>query len=84
MIDEQLELQIGDARDYPFELTVPEDSPPTVMGSATTPPCASNIEWAMTAVAHLLQAPGEYAKNPATGYKVNMYNAGMAPLDRGD
>jgi hypothetical protein len=84
MLDEQLVLQAGDVRDYPFELTVPEDALPTVVGSATTPPCASRITWAMVAVARVLRAPGEYGDKPSAGYRVNVYNAGVTPIDRSD
>jgi hypothetical protein len=71
----QLELQAGDSRDYPFELTVPEDAPPTVLGSTTTPPCASRITWAMTAVSHLARTPGQESDKSSTAYELNIYNA---------
>jgi hypothetical protein len=84
VLDEQTDVQAGDTRDYPFELTMPGDAPPTVLGSATTPPCASHIAWATTAVAHLLRAPGEYGDNPSVAFRVNVYNTGMNPIDGGD
>jgi hypothetical protein len=84
VLDEQLDLQAGAARDYPFELTVPDDAQPTVVGSATTPPCASHISWVTTAVAHLLLAPGEYGERPSVACRVNVYNAAVTPTDSGN
>jgi hypothetical protein len=75
VLDAQLELQAGDSSDYPFALRVPEDAPPTVLGTETTPPCASLITWEITAVAHLLLAPGQYGDHPCVVCRVNMYNA---------
>ena len=75
LLDEQLELQAGDARDYAFELSVPEEATPTVLGSDTSPPCASRITWATTAVAQLLRAQGHTSQKSSIACRVNVYNA---------
>jgi hypothetical protein len=80
LLDEPLVLEAGDTRTYPFDLTLPDDADPTVLGQATTPPCASHIAWAVTAVAEPVRSPDErYDTKPGVSVSLNVYNANVAP-----
>ena len=79
LLTEQLDLQPGDTKKLPFELTLPADAAPTVRGSLTTPPCHSIISWDVGAEAKSV-ALGD-SKTAANGFAylgINVYNADVA------
>jgi hypothetical protein len=83
LLNEHLDLQPGDTKKLPFELTLPSDAAPTVRGSMTTPRCHSIISWDVGAEAKAV-APGD-DKTEANGFVylgVNVYNADGAPPGR--
>jgi hypothetical protein len=80
LLNEHLNLQPGDTRKLPFELTLPADAAPTVRGSMTTPKCHSIISWDVGAQAKSV-LPGD-DKTQANGFVyigINVYNADAAP-----
>ena len=80
LLDEPLDLEAGDTRKYPFDLTLPDDADPTVLGKTTTPPCSSHIAWVVTAVAEPVRSPDDRGDTkPGVGLDVNVYNAAVAP-----
>jgi sporulation-control protein spo0M len=84
-VDEPLDLQAGDTRTFPFELTLPEDAEPTVLGLSTTPPCSSVLYWTVVAIATHVLSPGEKRDGrPAVQLGINVYNAPVAPLHQNE
>jgi hypothetical protein len=80
LLSEHLDLQQGDTRNLPFELTLPADAAPTVRGSLTTPRCHSVISWDVGASARSV-LPGDDGTE-ARGYVyygINVYNADETP-----
>jgi hypothetical protein len=80
LLSEHFDLQPGDTRKLPFELTLPADAAPTVRGSMTTPKCHSIISWDVAAEAKAVP-PGD-DKTEANGfvyYGINVHNAGGTP-----
>ena len=75
-VDTPLDLQAGDTRTFPFELTLPDDALPTVLGPHSTPPCFSIISWNVVAVATRVLSPGEIGTGKsAINLGINVYNA---------
>jgi hypothetical protein len=80
LLNEHLDLQPGDTKKLPFELTLPADAAPTVRGGMTTPPCHSIISWDVGAEAEFV--PSGDDKTEANGFVyvgINVYNADGAP-----
>jgi hypothetical protein len=83
VLDEPLVLQRGDAKDLPFDLTLPDDAAPTVRGSMTTPPCHSIISWDVGAEAWcVLSADGKTDTKGFVYLGVNVYNTDVGPPGR--
>jgi SpoOM protein len=75
LVTEPLDLQPGDTKNLPFELTLPADSAPTVRGSLTTPRCHSIISWDVGASVRCAR-PAD-AKTDTRGFVylgINVYN----------
>jgi hypothetical protein len=83
LLDQPVDLQPGDRREFPFELTLPGDAAPSVRGSLTTPPCHSIVSWDVGA--HARCAPSGEAggdKNSTDGFAylgINVYNTDVTP-----
>jgi hypothetical protein len=76
LLSEHLDLQPGDTRKLPFELTLPADAAPTVRGSLTTPKCHSIISWDVGAEAtSVLPGDGKTEANGFVYVGINVYNA---------
>ena len=79
LLDEPLDLQPGDTRNLPFDLTLPDDAAPTVRGSVTTPPCHSIISWDVGAEAKsVLSADDKTGTQGFVYLGVNVYNTDVA------
>jgi hypothetical protein len=79
LIDEPLDLQPGDTKNLPFDLTLPDDAAPTVRGSMTTPPCHSMISWDVGAEAKARLSADDKAGTQGFVYLgVNVYNTEVA------
>ena len=77
---EPVDLQPGDTRKVPFELTLPPDAAPTVRGGLTTPPCHSIVSWDVGAEAESLLSPDDKTTTDGFVYVgINVYNADVSP-----
>jgi hypothetical protein len=80
LLNEHLDLQPGDTKTLPFELTLPADAAPTVRGSLTTPRCHSIISWDVAADAKFIPSGADKTEANSLVYLgVNVYNADGAP-----
>ena len=79
LLDEPVDLQPGDTRNFPFDLTLPDEAAPTVRGSMTTPPCHSIISWDVGAEAKSVLSGDDKTGSRGFVYLgVNVYNTGVA------
>lgn len=78
--DQSLQLDPGDRRSVPFEVTLPTDAAPTVRGSLTTPHCHSAVAWEIGA--HVTIGPSAEDAPPTDSYMflgLNVYNTPELP-----
>jgi hypothetical protein len=76
LLDEPADFRPGEKREFPFELTLPEDAAPSVRGSQATPPCHAIVSWDVGA--HVRCAPAGEEKSGTDGFAylgINVYNA---------
>ncbi|MGO8875247.1 MAG: sporulation protein [Acidimicrobiales bacterium] len=80
LLDEPLDVQAGDTKNLPFDLTLPDDAAPTVRGGMTTPPCHSIISYDVGAEAEAsLSADDKTGTEGFVYLGVNVYNTDVAP-----